>query len=162
MEKEKEIVETKYKEAERESDQLKKEVEKLRVASKAHKKELEEVRVGFTTKKEMLTVDYQKQVHEMFFFSYRSCMRKNSIIRILRTTLLTMKKMMRQAVAPPKEIRIWMLLVPPMGSDLYFCLFSSSILTCLDCKDIIYLSIYTHLILSVFFSLKLLSICSIH
>ena len=43
------------------------------------KKELEELWAGFTTEKNELEKDYQKQVDEIFFFGYQCCMRKNDI-----------------------------------------------------------------------------------
>lgn len=44
----------------------------------AQKKELE---ARFVVQREELEVDYQKQVDEMYFFSYQCCMKKNGIKR---------------------------------------------------------------------------------
>ena len=65
MGEEKEAAEAKWKNTEHEMDQL--------------KKELEELWAGFTTEKNELEKDYQKQVDEIFFFGYQCCMRKNDI-----------------------------------------------------------------------------------
>ena len=78
-EKENEAAEAKCKDADQEIDQLKKELEELRVSSEAKRKELEELWSRFTIEKRELEEDYQKQVDEMFFFGYQCCMRKNDI-----------------------------------------------------------------------------------
>ena len=83
------------------------------MASNIQKKELEELRAGFAAEKEELKEDYQKQVDEMFFFGYQCCMRKNDMI--FPTTFMMRK--MQLLAAPPREIRIQMLLGPSTGSD---------------------------------------------
>lgn len=80
MEEEKKTTEAKCKDGEQERDQLKKELDEFRAASKAHKKQLKEVWAMFVAEKETLIEDYQKQVDEMFFYGYECCMRKNGII----------------------------------------------------------------------------------
>ncbi|RVW83249.1 hypothetical protein CK203_039619 [Vitis vinifera] len=60
LKEEREALEAKYKGAEQENSQLKKDVDELR------KKELE--------------TEYQRQVDEMFFFDYHFCMKKNGIM----------------------------------------------------------------------------------
>lgn len=79
MKDERKVAEAKCKDAEQEMDQLKKELEELRVVFDAQKKELEELQVGFTVEKKELEEDYHKQVDEMFFFGYQCCMKKNDI-----------------------------------------------------------------------------------
>ena len=41
----------------------------------------EEMEGEFAVEMEELEADYQKQVHEMYFFGYRCCMRKHGIKR---------------------------------------------------------------------------------
>lgn len=79
MKEEREVIEAKCKDAEHEKNQLKKELEELRMISIAQKKELEELRAGFATEKNEMKDEYQKQVNDMFFFGYQYCMRKNDI-----------------------------------------------------------------------------------
>ena len=57
--------EAKFKEAEWENVQL--------------KKEMEELQDGFVAQKKELETEYQKQVDEMYLFGYRCCMKKNGI-----------------------------------------------------------------------------------
>lgn len=81
----KDAAEAKCKGVEQKSDQLKKELEDFWATSEAQKKQLEELQVKFTTEKEVLTKDYQKQVDEMFFFGYQCCLRKNNITQDIPT-----------------------------------------------------------------------------
>lgn len=39
----------------------------------------QELRAGFSIQKEELETEYQKQVDNMFFYSYRCCMKKHDI-----------------------------------------------------------------------------------
>ena len=56
----------------------KKQREDLQLRLLAQKEELE---AEFTAQREKLEKDYQKQVDEMYFFSYRCCMKKHGIKR---------------------------------------------------------------------------------
>ena len=49
----------------------------------AQKNELEELRARFDAQKKELEDEYQKQVDDMFFFSYQCCMRKNDITQYI-------------------------------------------------------------------------------
>lgn len=40
---------------------------------------MEELQTGFAAQKNELEVEYQKPLDEMYFFGYRSCMKKNGI-----------------------------------------------------------------------------------
>lgn len=62
---EREAIEAKCKKVEQENKQL--------------KKKIEELQAGFAAQKEELKGKYQRQVDDMFFFSYQCCMKKNSI-----------------------------------------------------------------------------------
>ena len=41
---------------------------------------MEKMEVGFVAQKKELETKYQRQVDEMYFFSYRCCMKKNNIM----------------------------------------------------------------------------------
>ena len=71
MEEDKKAAKAKCKDDEQERNQLKNELEELRATSKAQRKEHEELQAGFTGRKKELKINFQKQVDEMFFFSYR-------------------------------------------------------------------------------------------
>ena len=84
-------MEAKYKRAEQENSQLRREVEELRLDFVAQKKEMKKLQAGFVAQKNKLEIrfaaqkkeleaEYQKQVDEMYFFSCCCYMKKNGII----------------------------------------------------------------------------------
>lgn len=86
-----------------------KEIERLR-------KELEELRVGFATQKE-LENEYQKQVDHMFFFGYQCCMKKKTSPNTSLTILLMMK--VRRLTLLLKDIEFLLQLILLPGNDIF-------------------------------------------
>ena len=87
-----EATETRLNEAEDEMAQLRREMRQLRTEVSIERKQKEslqlrliaqkeELEAKFVLKREELKIEYQKQVDEMYFFSYRCCMKKNGIKR---------------------------------------------------------------------------------
>lgn len=86
-----ETMEAKYKGAEQENSQLKREIEELWASFIGQKKEVEELQegllaqkkdleVGFSAQKKELEIECQRQVDEMYFFGYCCCIKKNGIM----------------------------------------------------------------------------------
>ena len=73
------VVEAKFKKAEQENAQLKKEMDELRAGLVAKRKEMAELQTRFATQKKELEAEYQNQVDEMYFFDYHCCMKKNEL-----------------------------------------------------------------------------------
>lgn len=86
---ERDATEAKCKEVEQEKEQLHKEFEELRAFSTAHKKEIKELQAKFAVEKKELEEDYHKQADDMFFFGYQCYMRRMTLFKIFRATLLT-------------------------------------------------------------------------
>ena len=91
LKEEKEALEGQVNGVEQDNSQLKKEMDELRASLAARKKETEglqaglvaqrkEMEVRFATQKKELKTEYQRQVDEMYFFSYCCCMKKNGIM----------------------------------------------------------------------------------
>ena len=86
-----EAMEAKYKGAQQENSQLRREVDELQASLADQKKEMRELQAGFlvqkkeleagfATQKKELETEYQRQEDEIYFFGYRCCMKKNGIM----------------------------------------------------------------------------------
>ena len=91
LKKEKQALEGQVNEAGQENRQLKKETDELRASLVAQKKESKDLRAGLAAQKEEMEArfaaqkkemeeEYQRQADEMYFFSYRCCMKKHEIM----------------------------------------------------------------------------------
>nr|CAN67980.1 hypothetical protein VITISV_005014 [Vitis vinifera] len=79
VEEEKEAVQTNTRRLAEEKDAMAADKEKAEEKVTQLRQELQNLQAGFTTQKEALEADYQKQIDDMFFYYYQCCIKKHGI-----------------------------------------------------------------------------------